>query len=114
MNLLILGSTFKEDCPDFRNSKVFEIMDIFLKKRINFSVSDPFFSEEKIQKKYHKYFIDFKINDQNKYDVILVAVSHSIYKKIGFARIKKVAKKNSIFFDLKSVFNSKDKKVISL
>ena len=45
--MLILGATFKEDCPDFRNSKVFDVIDILIKKRINFEVYDPYFKKKK-------------------------------------------------------------------
>ncbi len=112
--VLVLGSTFKEDCPDFRNSKTFDIMKLLVKKKINFIISDPYFSKNKIKNNLHKYFINFKDLHKNKFDIVLITVGHHIYKKMGFKKIKKLAKKKSIIFDVKSIFKSKDKSVLSL
>ena len=94
---LVLGSTFKEDCPDFRNSKTFDIMKLFVKKKINFIVSDPYFSKNKVKKNLHKYFVDFNDLRKNKFDIVLITVGHHIYKKMGFKKIKKLAKKINYF-----------------
>lgn len=112
--LLVLGSTFKEDCPDFRNSKTFDIMKILLKKKISFVVSDPYYSKDKVKRKFQKYFIDFEKLNKNKFDIVLITVGHYVYKKMGLKNINKLVNKKSIIFDVKSIFKSKSKNVISL
>ena len=77
--MLILGATFKEDCPDFRNSKVFDVR-YFIKKRINFEVYDPYFKKEKIDQKYLKFFTSSFLNNTKKYDVVAILVSHKQFK----------------------------------
>ena len=93
-NILIMGFAFKEDCPDFRNTKVIDIYNELLQYEINVKVYDPLVSEE-VYKKY-------KIKTDNydgKYDAIILAVPHSCFRKIKIENLK--AEKIN-HFDIKS------------
>ncbi len=95
-NILIMGFAFKEDCPDFRNTKVIDIYNELLQYEINVKVYDPLVSSEDVFKQY-------KIKTDNydgKYDAIILAVPHSCFKKIKIENLKK--QKKSIIFDIKS------------
>ncbi len=108
MKILILGATFKEDCPDFRNSKVFDIMDLFIKKKISFDVYDPYYKEGEVNKKYQKFFISTLKNNIQKYEVATILVSHKKFKKEIKSILSKVLRKKSIIYDLKSILKKKE------
>ena len=100
--ILIMGLTFKENCPDTRNSKVLNLYNYFSKKKFSVSSYDPYYklwSREFIK----KYNIISKINNQ-KFDVIILAVKHNefIIKK---NKISNHCSKNGFIYDLKYVFS---------
>lgn len=106
INALILGLTFKENCADTRNSKVFDIIDGLLKKKILVHVNDPYVNNNYINR-FKKKFYMIKNLKKNYYDIIILAVAHKIFIKNGVKKIKKYGKKNHIFFDVKNCFNKK-------
>lgn len=101
--VLILGLTFKENCPDIRNSKVFDLVS-FLKNKVgSLHLYDPWAPKTKIDgTKVLK-----SINYRTKYDAIIIAVNHSKFKNIGINRIKSLQKGNSVLFDVKGMFHKK-------
>ena len=99
-----MGLTFKENCPDTRNSGVYSIINKLKGHGCNLDIQDPFVDEEEIKKIYDIY-QNSKPN-QNKYDAVLIEVAHDKFKKIGFIKIKNLCKKNHVIFDLKNLFNS--------
>ena len=100
--ILILGLTFKEDCSDLRHSKVFDIINHLKKKGGRCDIFDPWIDGNELKK--INFNIIEKINPKIKYDAIILAVSHSIFKKIGFKKFNSVKKKNGFFYDVKSLF----------
>ena len=98
---LILGLTFKENCPDTRNSKVADLIEIFMRNNFEVHFHDPHvlkynkFKNTKLLK---------KLSSKIKYDLIILAVPHKEYIKIGVKKIKSMGSENVIFFDLKSAF----------
>ena len=97
-NVLILGATFKENCPDVRNSKSHDLFKIFKKKGFNCSVYDPIADPKDIRKIYPKDVIK-KINQI--YDVVIIAVGHDNFINIDF---NSFSNKKTIIFDVKSIF----------
>ena len=102
-NILILGSTFKANVDDIRNSKVFNVIDLLIKNNFNVYVYDPM-ADIKKSNKYIKYFI--KKPKQSHYDIILIAVSHKLFIDIGLNKIRNFAKKKYFIFDLTFKFNN--------
>ena len=99
---LVLGATFKEDCPDIRNSKVFDLIKNLTKNGLTVDVYDPVAN----------FGIDLKESlnlvtslDGGMYDLIILAVPHKEIVIDGIEALKAASKKESIFFDLKSYFN---------
>ena len=107
--ILILGFTFKENCPDLRNSGTINLMEILCKKKIKHKIQDPFVKKEELKKEIKKNYNIIKNLKPSNYDCIIIAVGHTFYKKMGINKIKKLSnKKNCLLFDLKSLFK-KDK-----
>ena len=100
--VLIMGFSFKENCPDVRNTKVIDIYNTLLKKNINVDIFDPIANMHDTQK-YYKVKLLNKIS-YKKYDSILLAVKHNYFKKIGYKKIIKYGNINCFFFDLKNLF----------
>ena len=99
-NALVLGITFKENCPDIRNSRAIDIIREFETYHINVDVYDPWASKEEVQ---HEYGFDLLTNqDQLKsdYDAIVLAVSHNEFLEINLTDLKS---DTAIVFDVKSL-----------
>ena len=100
-SVLVLGSTFKEDCPDFRNSQVMKMTLILSKKFKNVSVFDKYFTKDLRNK---NVFYTNKEIKKNKYNVIIVAVPHDYIKNYTIKNIRSYLKPRGLIIDLKSIF----------
>ena len=78
--ILVLGFAFKENCPDFRNTKVAEIIKIFEKNNNHVEVYDPIIDNVSVKKE-HKFNFLKKIENKKKYDLIIYAVPHDVLEK---------------------------------
>jgi UDP-N-acetyl-D-galactosamine dehydrogenase len=96
-NVLVLGITFKEDCPDIRNSRVIDIIKELEQFNINVDVFDPHADKHEVVEEY-----GFKLIDsiQNKYDGIILAVSHREFLSLDLGSLK--SSSSSVIFDTKS------------
>ena len=101
--VLILGLSYKENCVDLRNSKVFDIVDNLKKKNISTHLFDPLIDKTNLKRKYKNMFIDRKIK-KNLYHAIIIAVGHKVFTKMGLKKIKFFGKSDVKIFDLKSIF----------
>jgi len=102
-NILILGLTFKENCPDLRNTRVIDIVSELKDKGCNVDVCDPLAKEAEMIEIY-------SINNTRKpkkgiYDGVILAVAHNEFTKMNFNDIKDFGKTNSIIYDIKSIFD---------
>lgn len=85
-NVVILGITFKEDCPDVRNSKVIDIINELNEYGVNVSVTDPIAEEKEVKEEYGVELIKYEnIKDM---DAVIVAVGHKEYLELGLDDIK--------------------------
>jgi UDP-N-acetyl-D-galactosamine dehydrogenase len=94
---LILGITFKEDCPDIRNSKVIDIYNELQQYNMNVDVYDPHADKHEVSEEYGINLID---SISIKYDSIILAVSHKEFLEFNMRAI--CASSDSIIFDIKS------------
>ena len=98
--ILILGITFKEDCPDTRNSKVVDLINEIKSFRSKVDVYDPIANKNEIRKEFDIDLIDTpKVNT---YELVVIAVGHQLFKNLGGKKIRTFCKKNGIIFDLKN------------
>jgi len=99
--VLILGITFKENCPDIRNTKVVDIYNELCEFGLNVDVYDPWASPEEVK---HEYNVDIitELDKNKKYQGILLAVAHDEFKSIDFEAYYKVG---AVVFDAKAVID---------
>ncbi len=101
-NILILGMTFKENCPDVRNTRVIDLIEEFRGYNANVDVYDPWADPKEVE---HEYGITPVAElAQGKYDAIIVAVSHRQFKEMGLAKIRSFGKSAHVLFDVKYLF----------
>ncbi|MFK7831988.1 MAG: nucleotide sugar dehydrogenase [Winogradskyella sp.] len=97
---LVLGITFKENCPDIRNSRVIDIIEELETYHVNVDVYDPWASQEEVK---HEYKLDL-ITDFAKlgadYDAVILAVSHNEFLKLDISKLKS---QTGVVFDVKSL-----------
>ena len=103
--ILIMGLTFKENCPDIRNSGVKSVINQLKKFKCKIHLQDPYVDSKEIKKKYNIY-PNLKMK-KNSFDAVLIAVAHDKFKYMGLKKIKQLCKTNHVIFDLKNLFNSK-------
>ena len=104
--ILILGLTFKENCPDLRNTRVVDIVDELKAYNANIDVYDPWVDISIAKKEYQ---IDMILElKNNTYDAIIVTVGHNVFKDLGSENIKALGKQNFIIYDIKSLLPHDD------
>ncbi len=101
--ILFMGLTFKENCADVRNSGVENVIKILRKLKCKTDLYDPWANKEEIKKIYNIY-PNLKLKKKT-YDAIVIAVSHTKFKRLGIKTISDLCKKNHIIYDLKSTFS---------
>ena len=104
-NVLVMGLTFKENCPDLRNTNVVSIVAELNEYNVNVDITDPWCSHDDAQLQYGLSLIEPK---PEQYDAIILAVAHDQFKEKGAKGIKVLAKKNHVLYDLKYVLDKNE------
>lgn len=100
--VLVLGLTFKENCPDIRNTKVVDILQELTEYNIKADIYDPWISAEEAQ---HEYGINpITQPEANAYDGIILAVAHKQFREMGIDKIRAFGKTTHVLYDLKYLF----------
>ena len=99
--ILVMGLTFKENCPDIRNTKVVDILRELNEFGVDIDCYDPWVNKEQAKSEY-------KINPiteplTNAYDAIILAVAHEEFKQMGETGIRSLGKDSHIVYDLKYI-----------
>lgn len=101
-NVLIMGLTFKENCPDIRNTRVVDIIAELKTYGVNVEVYDPWVNAEEAK---HEYGITPVVKPvAGKYDAIILAVAHDQFKKMAISDIRALGTPQAIVYDLKYLF----------
>ncbi len=105
--VLILGLSFKENCPDVRNTKVIDIVHELKEYNIEVDVFDPWVDAEEAQQEYDiSPMNDITNLKNNSYDGIVLAVAHNQFVEMGVEKIRELGKLNHVLYDLKYLFDS--------
>jgi len=99
--LLMLGITFKENCPDVRNTKIVDVIKALKEYGISVTIYDPIANTEEVKKEYGLTTIN--ILPKEKFDAIVLGVAHSEFLKLDFLDIQKM---NSLIYDVKGVLGT--------
>ncbi len=103
----ILGITFKENCPDIRNSKVLDIIEELKRWNVNLVISDPWANPEEVKTKYGITLVD--ISKIEKVDSIMVAVGHSKFREMKPKDLLNICNnKNPVIADIKAIFDKNE------
>lgn len=97
--VLVMGLTFKENCPDLRNTKVIDVVRELSDYNIDIDVYDPWVSAAEAQQEYG--FTPVKEPLMHSYDGIVIAVGHNEFKRLGQENIRRFGKPNHVLYDLK-------------
>ena len=103
-NILIMGLTFKENCPDIRNTRVIDVINELKSYNAEIDVHDPWANSQEVEAEY-----GIKLLQEpkfNAYDAIILAVAHSQFKAMSEDDIRLMGKKNHILYDLKYILPS--------
>ena len=103
----ILGITFKENCPDIRNTKVVDLINELKSWNVNISVSDPWANIDEVKEMYGLDLVDQECAE--KVDSLVVAVGHTEYRDLSLSDLKKMCKgDNPVLADIKSLYEIDD------
>ena len=100
-----MGFTFKENCPDIRNTKIVDLIKGIKKYNSNIDVFDPLANKKDVKKEYGINLIEKPL--RRKYDVIILALAHNEFKKMSLKKIINFGTKNYVIFDLKYLLKNR-------
>ncbi len=103
-NILIMGLTFKENCPDMRNTRVVDLVKEFKSFNCNVDVHDPWIDIEEAQHEYDITSVEAPV--KGKYDAIILAVAHNAFKEMGADAIRELGRENHVLYDIKYILNA--------
>lgn len=103
LEILILGLTFKENCPDIRNSQVVAIFNELSEIGCHVDVYDPWVSKVEASNCHGIQLVERP--RENNYDGIILAVAHDVFMEMGIDGIRSFGKEDNVLFDLKSMFD---------
>ena len=101
-DILIMGLTFKENCPDLRNTRVVDIINELQTYGVNVHVYDPWVDPEEAYKEYG--IKPIATLEEGRFDTILLAVAHEQFKQMDIKQLRAFGKPDSVIYDLKYLF----------
>ena len=99
-NILVLGVTFKENCPDVRNTKVIDVISALEEFGANITIVDPWADENQVFKEFG--YKSTKEISNEKYEAIVLTVAHDQFKELDYS---KLTRDNSVIYDVKNVLS---------
>jgi UDP-N-acetyl-D-galactosamine dehydrogenase len=100
-NLLMLGITFKENCPDVRNTKIVDVIKALKEYGISVTIYDPLANIAEVKKEYK--LVTINSLPEQKFDAIVLGVAHAEFLKLNFSELQK---ENSLLYDVKGVLGT--------
>ncbi|TDW47111.1 UDP-N-acetyl-D-galactosamine dehydrogenase [Flavobacterium sp. 270] len=100
-NLLMLGITFKENCPDVRNTKIVDVVKALKEYGISVTIFDPLANIEEVKKEYKLTTVNSV--PKEKFDAVVLGVAHAEFLELDFSELQKT---NSLLYDVKGVLGA--------
>ena len=105
-NILVMGLTFKENCPDIRNTKVTDVIADLNSFHANIDIYDPWAGAAEVE---HEYGLKLtQTPSENHYDAVIICVAHNEIREMGIEAIRKLCKTEHVIFDVKYLFDKAD------
>jgi len=104
--VLVLGLSFKENCPDIRNTKIIDIINELKEYQIEVDIYDPWVDISEAQYEYNV--TPIKTLQDSTYDGVILAVAHEEFKVMGADKMRKLGKANHVLYDLKYVLDQSE------
>jgi len=105
-NILVLGLSFKENCPDLRNTRVIDIVAELHDYEVNVDIHDPWVNAEEAKEEYGIQLTNTPQN--NHYDAVILAVAHQEFESMGSKKIRAFCKPDAVLFDVKNTLPATD------
>ena len=105
-NILIMGLAFKENCPDIRNTRVVDLIEHFDSLNCSTEVYDPWVDIRAAMDEYKIKLIEEPM--EGKYDAIILAVAHDVFKNLSSKQIKTFGKENHVIYDIKYLLDNEE------
>ncbi len=105
-SVLLMGLTFKENCPDLRNTRVVDIVRELKQYNCHVDIYDPWVTQQEAQHEYGITLIDAP--KQGSYDAVILTVSHDKIKEMGAKQIRTFCKETHVLYDLKYIFSKNE------
>jgi len=100
-NVLIMGLTFKEDCPDLRNTRVVDIIEALQSYHANIDVYDPWVNAAEAQREYGVNVVTEP--EKNHYQAIILSVAHRQFRELGAQGVREFGQDDAVLFDVKGM-----------
>lgn len=104
--ILVMGLSFKENCPDIRNTKIIDMVQALKEYELDLDIYDPWVDPKEVEHEYGLALISALKN--NEYDAIILAVAHDQFKQMTAAEIHALGKTKHVLFDLKYILDSSE------
>ncbi len=105
-NVLVIGLTFKENCPDLRNTRVVDIVHEIKHYKCSVDIYDPLVDREEVQNEYG--LTPIEAPKQGFYDAVILTVAHDKTRDMGATKIRSFCKENHLLYDLKHIFSKNE------
>ena len=106
-NVLVMGLTFKENCPDLRNTRVVDLVKELVTLNCHVDIYDPWVDPQEAQREYGLTPMTQRQElPVKKYDAVVLAVAHDAFKQMGLSEIKTTGKENHVLYDIKYILQS--------
>lgn len=107
--ILVMGLSFKENCPDIRNTKIIDMVQALKEYELDLDIYDPWVDPKEVE---HEYGLaPVNVLKNNEYDAIILAVAHDQFKQMTAADIHALGKTKHVLYDLKYALNKQDSSI---
>jgi UDP-N-acetyl-D-galactosamine dehydrogenase len=103
---LVLGLTFKENCPDLRNSRAIDVVRELLRYNVVVDVYDPCVTRENVLREYDIEMVTEP--GQGDYDALIIAVGHEQFRDMGAGKLRALCRPNGVIYDVKGLLPAED------
>lgn len=107
--ILVMGLTFKENCPDIRNTKIIDMVNALKEYDLDIDIYDPWVDHAEVEHEYG--LLPIAQPKQGAYDAIILAIGHEQFKAMSIEQLRKLGKSENIIYDLKYILSAQNSNI---